>query len=1057
MIEGLRLGDPAADAALLRCVLTVWPQAWRAAWRRIEVGGGRWLTTPDLTAHAEALAAQGVALEAVPDGQTIRADSLAEALPLRVGPEVAPDEALFLVPDAAAHATISRLLRLNHQAVEVARWDRDGEPLLALRVPHPPLYLLMRARDDADDPAAGGVRAYGRCGESPVFVAWGWVHPLAARLGAHVEGAVLIDPDGWRHADWPLEWSPLNAHLDAHLDAPRRDLQRTESPPPRFEVQLRLEEGQARLGTLWLLDPESFAELAPLIESSSPAALRSVRVSRLADGHGVRYLLRAQGSDDAVMSRVGDLIGQPGFAHVPGANRIFVPAGMRLMPQMGLDALRPLLDPPDDGVVLVEATRDGPSVLRISAPEAVPLADWVDYVTMDNRAVLDAILEEAVFAMPTLNFDRPLRATRRRPPPRKRARKRPPKLRIERPGASETQGEEGVDPDMQALQAEAAALQERVVEGGLTDAGVLGRMGELLGRLGVPGDAAWCFEAAAFHAPTADARRRWMTALLDIRSAQAGVDPAQLDEAMIEAATVTLPTPVQLGLLGAASAARLLQDEALIDGLRAPLIKVFAEPGAPCTRRLAWMTLFETAAATSDALGATRAKEAVFGAMNSAGLRDAFDAPAFVRLSLALATDDAGGQSDAQAVQGASLETIWTQFEAGHAELEAQALLYKSVFAVGFARLGNATRARQLATIIEEERPAHDAPTGALARLYLARLATRGGEDADATWQIAADEIIAGLSAQHQRAVRFARRRSAWLTDEQPPPPGALRPHIRAILARAPDDPAKALSLITQLSDAWDVEIARAVRGQLNAALATGKDALIEATIQVAARAIETLEIRTHQVCALGDVLRAQALIDSDDVDDTLRSLAQTIHKVDGLSTILPTVRIALSTLRRVDAGPRAEHFLSTLARVIERGTREAARLGAFVADGHRLLGDATAAHRALDATLAAIFDPDLDNGSRFEGVATLFDLLRAWPSEVRESVARQVLQAVDRFRDGFTTRRYFELFKVLCVERAVDALIDTHSLSTGRIRAWLEREEQTIRRQILTDWRRLR
>lgn len=1070
MTEALRLGDAAANAALLRCVLTVWPDAWRSEWQRIDVDGTSWITAANLAEHAAALAGQGVALETAPAGSVYNADSLPEALPLSPSAEIAPAEALFLLTHAAAHATITRLLRLNHQAIEVAQWDRDGEPLLALRVPSPPLYLLMRARDDADAETdsdaetdaegglADGVRAYARCATSAVFVAWGWTHPLADRLATRVDGAVLIEPEGWLHAEWPLDWTPLDAHLDAHLDAPRLDLKADDSPPPRFSVQVRLEEGQPRLGTLWLLDPNTFAELAPIIESSSPAALRSVRVSRLSDAAGVRYLLRAQGTDDAVTGRVGDLIGQAGFTHLPGAERIFVPAGQRLMPQMGLDALRAVLKPPTDGLVLVEPTRDGPSVLRIRAPEAIPLARWVEYVTMDNRAVLDAILEEAVFAMPPLAFDRALKPVKRRTLPRKgpRAKVRQ-EVSLQLPESAEFDDDAGVDPDVQALQAEASQLQALIIEGGLADAKALGRMGEVLVQLGAPGDAAWCFEAAAFHAPDAAERMRWLTPLLAVRRTQGPRALDAIDDAVFEAATASSPTPAQLGLLGAASCARLVHGTPLIDGLRPPLIKAFSDPLAPCTRRLAWMALFEVAAATGDALGATRAKETVLGALNSGGLRDAFDAPSFVRLSLALATDDDGVQSDAQAVQGASLDAIWAQFEPGHAELDAQALLYKAVFALGFARLGKATQARKLATLIEGELPVHDAPTGALARLYLARLATEGGADADATWRVAAADIVTGLSAQHQRAVDFARRKGVWLADAKAVAPPVIRPQIRKVLAGEPDNPAKALDQVAHMTDAWDIEIVACVRTKLDQALASGRDDVIEATIEVVQRAVDTIQIRSHVVCALGDLLRAQALIESADVERTLRLLAKEIHQVEGLGAILPAVRMALSALRRVDAGPRVEHFLSNVTRVIERGPREAARLGAFVADGYRLLGDARQARAALDATLVAIFDPDLDNVSRYESVATLFDLLRAWPSEMRESVARQVLHAVERFRDGFTTRRYFELFKVLCVERAVDALIDTHSLASGRIRGWLEREEQTIRRQILTDWRRVR
>jgi hypothetical protein len=192
-------------------------------------------------------------------------------------------------------------------------------------------------------------------------------------------------------------------------------------------------------------------------------------------------------------------------------------------------------------------------------------------------------------------------------------------------------------------------------------------------------------------------------------------------------------------------------------------------------------------------------------------------------------------------------------------------------------------------------------------------------------------------------------------------------------------------------------------------------------------------------------------------LDTGLGKLARLLPDVDNLGGVMPTVESALAALRRVDGGPRVERFLTGLADMAARGPREAGRLGAYVADGYRQLGDIERAQRHLDRVVDAILDPALDHVSRFDSLATLFDVLRSWPSEIRESTARQMLHDIERFRDGFTTRRYFELIKVLCVERVVDALADTQSLSSGRIRSWLEREEQSVRRRILADWRQIR
>lgn len=1055
MSEGLRLGAPAEDAALLHCLLAVWPDAWQATWTRISTPDGHWLVADGLPPWADALAEQGIALQAVPDGERLTAASLAAALPLRLGAEQAPAEALFLIPTAQAHATLTRLLRLDRGDVLVADWQADAVAWLAVRVPDPPLYLLMRARD-----AGEGVRAFARQGETRLFTAWGWQHPLADRIGAQIDGAVLIDTDGrWIHAEWPADWQPLAARVDAALDAPRVDLAPSEGTPPRFRVHLRLEEARPTVGTLWLLSPAAFADLAPIIETSAPDALGKISVSRLADPGGIRYLLRARTRDDTVSGRIGDLIGDAGFAHVPGADRIFVPTGMRLAPPMRLDALRAVLNPPADGLVIVEATPDGPSVLRVAAASAVPLSKWIDYVALDNRVVLDEILEESIFALPQLAIDRPTSTVRRKaPPPPQRKRKARRKVRVKAP-AAEADGPQAVDPDLRARQEEAAALQEEIVAGGCADPAILGRMGELLVTLAAPSDAAWCFEAAAFHGGPA-IRQQWLTPLRALRRQQVGVNTKTQDAALLEAATANQPGPADVGLLGADSCVRLMQSTALLDGLRPALLKTFSDPIAPSSRRLAWMTMFEMAAATDDRLGATRAKETLLGCLNTTGLRDLFDAPGFVRLALALAEGDDGRQTDAQTVQSASLEAVWAQFPPGHEEVDVQALLYKAIFAVGFARVGAAATARRLATAVTEELPVHDPPSAALARLFLARFSTLGAEDADESWRAVATQAESELwNSAHKRALRFARKKSLWLSDETPKAPPSLRRALAEPL-EAMTDPAEApkvLDKIGRIRGIYDLEVVAAIEATMTAALESGRDAVIAATVRIAQQVGETIRIPVHRARALGQLLRGQALIDDEQgIDRSLHTMARLIGEIDHFGAVRPTVEAALAALRRVDAGQHAVALFDELADAAGRNSREAARLGGFVADGYRLLGEADQAQHALDSAVEALFTPHIEHLTRFDAATTLLDLLRSWPSEIRELTARRILGGLERFRDGFTTRRYFELLKVMCVERVVDTLADTQSLGTGRIRAWLEREEQVIRRRILTDWRRL-
>ena len=132
-------------------------------------------------------------------------------------------------------------------------------------------------------------------------------------------------------------------------------------------------------------------------------------------------------------------------------------------------------------------------------------------------------------------------------------------------------------------------------------------------------------------------------------------------------------------------------------------------------------------------------------------------------------------------------------------------------------------------------------------------------------------------------------------------------------------------------------------------------------------------------------------------------------------------------------------------------------KVAVFVADGFRLLGDVPAAERTLAEIEQAIYTPGLDPIARFEGASTLFGTLRAWSVSAREMAADKALESLDLFRDNFTTQRYFRLHRFLLVERVVDALSDTRAHGGGRLRLWLEAEEQAVRRRIVADWRSAR
>jgi hypothetical protein len=82
--------------------------------------------------------------------------------------------------------------------------------------------------------------------------------------------------------------------------------------------------------------------------------------------------------------------------------------------------------------------------------------------------------------------------------------------------------------------------------------------------------------------------------------------------------------------------------------------------------------------------------------------------------------------------------------------------------------------------------------------------------------------------------------------------------------------------------------------------------------------------------------------------------------------------------------------------------------------------------------------------------------VIRRWPLSVRRQRCDKVFDAIDSFGDNFTTRRFYATYKLLMIEKLIDAVTDEVTLRSDKLRAFLESEEHVVRRKILADWRAL-
>ncbi|HFE44184.1 MAG TPA: hypothetical protein ENJ18_01655, partial [Nannocystis exedens] len=707
------------------------------------------------------------------------APNLLEALrPLRIAGEPQVDEALFVMraDSREPRLLLERLLLLGRGDAQVCEFELlDGSSRFAVKVPSPPVYLLMRARDgDREDDRDGDsaadsvprISVFAREAKSPLWVAWSYLHPLAAAAVAKLKRAdqvALVDEHGvWLRG--PAEWRTRSIYdaLLPEIDAGVQTLTPTTSEL-RFAIRIRLVPGPLVDPELWLLDTEQFLDLEPLIEAATGDELSRLTVARLFDGLGARYLLRERVRPGVMplAARVSETLGVRGFARVAGADNLYLPSDRRLLPMLRRDDLRRLLDLDTAHLVLVSEDSDGPQIIRVPELDEVPLSRWIDYVATDRRLALDQLLERSVFEWPEVRVEWP--EVKRRapapPPPRER---RPKKRRAPVPiVADEVEAEEAppeVDQGarLRLLRAEARELERSLAVGGIDDPEPWKRLGNLKIELDEADEGVVCLEVALFHGgPPYDhsVARMLSRAHLDLLRRKGG------SELILELLVADRRTPAELSALAVLVIECLAAGVPPSDEVMQLAVPLFSDPRLPVSRRLAWSLLAAWHHHAGDRLGLTRAKEALLGGVNERGLSELHDLPRFVRYALTL-DDDEGDMEAARTSdrlrqgQLMALEELWRVVEEqGLPELDAQANYVRLIFGVGFARLGARSSAIQIVAPIDLEIDVHEAPNRTLFRLYLARLAHEASGGSEASWDAEAGKQIDAISDDRHRKV----------------------------------------------------------------------------------------------------------------------------------------------------------------------------------------------------------------------------------------------------------------------------------------------------------------
>ncbi len=900
------------------------------------------------------------------------APSLVEAVtPVRLRGDPAVEEVIFRVQlgGEGAQRTIERLLALGRDDVSIAEVDarEDNARVMMVRVSSPPMYMLMRARDER----AEGVTAFARVGDGSLWVEWSWGHPLADVVARLLKGSArtgLVDRDGrWRFFDASLPWRSVYDALVPRFDAPRVDFSAAEGAT-RFTIRLRLGPAALAEPELWVLDPDEFLALEGLVEALSPEEIARFTVARLTGPEGTRYVLQeiVRPGVSRMGTRVSDISGAQGFARAPGTDNLYLPPGRQLLPKMRREELRSLLELDRARLVIVAEDADGPKVTLVRAVDEVSLSRWVDYVVTDRRTELERLEEESVFEWPELNVEAPpkvrdrveQRPTNDNAPPPSRRRRVEVKADAQ---AHEPVPEAIVAPDDAAMREEIRAIEKTLAEGGCDEAEPWSRLGALKGRMNELDDAAACFEAGMFHG----------AATAELAAAAAAQRARLIGATGSRDELVGLVTRARDALTGRGVVPRGPRDRdgaARRDARRRRVLSAGrARVHRPRDRRVAQARVDRRARPSTprsgDRLGATRAKEKrarrherprpARGLRGHAPLRALSPSPSRRR-------DGARGSSP-RAERSTVLEDLWSIAQREHVrELTPLGAYLRLIFAVGFARLGAAARegpgrARRWSPR-STPRSGARGPNRLLYKLYRARYAhvlTQG--DAEA-WKAEVDGLLSTVKEPRVKdRVEWIRTRSEWLRTRVAEPVGALlKPAIERALTDLESSPAASTTLIADVLDdrvVYAYEKQLAVERTLRAVLRTGNDDLLEDVLRaITGRLPKRRPPGPARASVIGQCVRAAATLgDRDMVDRLLDEVALAREHPRRASTarscsppVMPGHRRAPKA-RRGGLGASARRPSSPSPR---SGQREGVKVRAALADGYLQLRDTSARRR---------------------------------------------------------------------------------------------------------------
>ncbi len=1056
------------------------PEVQRAPARVSYANDGQVAISPSIALPAKAkksLKNTGVT-EADAPGPGRAVTCWAEALvPRAIGePEGALQQVLFTVETSGTLLELAgELLRLGCDRQELRMLEVTSNVKSLVRVVDPPWFVLSRALDHL-----GGLRAFvpTPAGQDQVWTEVGFEHPLDMAVESPEAGLVLVLGDGswWRLPDG--EWTDID-HLVEPSNLPSVKKAAVITGLPKVKVTLTLARAaRPEAPSLFVLrsNPDdlrgnALRQIESLVRGLPEAQLENVLFVVTGD----TVVLRARPGREA---NTGALPGIA-FARVLDMPNLFAPAGLTVEPPLRRDRLRTWLAPDPDVVTWLEPGGKGFAQFSVLEASFRPLTDWVEYVIDGASQTLETWVRSATFEFDdfsVLEDARPREApersereeeepkasrTRRRPEPRPPPREAPnepprataPVVQIEVPN-SPSQLEAMITREeftFLELDADADSPARRTA---------WMRLAELYARGQRPRDAGMAWAHALWESTGDEAHQ------LSVRWAE--TTGARFDALLQQnAPNVEQTRAAVAGLTAAATtgnaavASRVAEWSAFLDRFDEDLDVRSFWLGRVALSKLSG----------GDRLGLARARDRVLNRLQR-GLSLDRDVPRLLRVT---GQNMAGGAGTDRANRvGAQLEALLKAFDEPRKRSPVEAPLNLSrayvhfEFAWGFARLGNADRARALRdealAALDRKMPVH----AYLTRAYVARI-EQALEGASPETPLAPDinALLSGLEAFLRYKVDRLRQSSMVLEPQERLDPMGLfwrssqnaRGEELAAL-RGIRDPAELLKAIEARSlVAADPQLGAEERARL-------LDSLLDFLPQLPeSQALPLLQRFVSLAEPMSPKLRAIVLEDALKVAGhfgrtalikqlvlTLGGLIKELG-VEGVAEVGATLVAGVRSLRRVGLREEAGELLSRASTVLKGEDTKTLQARLALAAGFSYLGQFQQAQPIVDEALNRLArESGLIPVDRLKLTRYTARALGHASTEVALPGLLRLAQQLPWITDSFNTNDHFCLSLVDFADALVLGHVGDDLTLNETTRRFLEEDEYLVRRRVHND-----